>query len=129
MLSHLHLVVLSILAVAITSQSILDVGFDPESGVRVCGVIRGSLAASIEEALGNCKSLDDCDHGTRCIPCKMPLSGECDVDGMTTMCEYSSMCDTTTDSYPKKRKWQLRRNIIITNHPTKSVENPLASHD
>tara|TARA_B100000795_G_C22785074_1_gene434214 strand:- start:1633 stop:1977 length:345 start_codon:yes stop_codon:yes gene_type:complete len=111
------------------SQSYKLDGFDIQSGTRTCSSNRGALASSIEAALASCKSRDDCDHGTRCIPCKMETNNECDNEGIATSCSYSSMCDTTTDTTLKTRKWHLRRNIIETDHPTLSVETQFASHD
>ena len=78
---------------------------------------------SLETALASCKSSDDCDHGARCIPCKMSKAAECDLDGVASTCTYSSMCDATVDTSTKTRKWQLRRNVIETDHPTLSVED------
>jgi hypothetical protein len=59
----------------------------------------------------------------------MPANNDCDVDGVTMLCQYASMCDITTDTTLKTRKWQLRRNIIQTDHPTTAVENQLNVHD
>ena len=105
------------------------IGFDVATGVPMCSASRGKLMPSLELALTSCKHTDDCDHGTRCVPCRMRADNDCDVDGMTAVCRYASMCDITTDTTKKTRKWNLRRNIIETDHPTSAVENPANIYD